>query len=101
MKKEIHPNYKAAQVSCVCGNTFETRTTIGDLKVEICSNCHPFFTGRQVVLDTAGRIDKFNRRFERSKTIRAKKKESVVAARGATDDKAPAAEAETTAQASE
>lgn len=81
MKAEIHPDYQLAQVSCVCGNTFETRSTVGDIKLEICSNCHPFFTGRQVVIDTAGRIDKFNRRFERSKSIRAKKKETADAAR--------------------
>ena len=97
MKTDIHPNYQTAQVSCVCGETFETRTTVGDIKLEICSNCHPFFTGRQVVLDTAGRIDKFNRRFERSKTMRAKKKETATAAREETAETAEAVAADTTA----
>jgi large subunit ribosomal protein L31 len=73
MKKDIHPDYQTATVTCVCGNTFTTRSTVGDIKLEICSECHPFFTGRQKVVDTAGRIDKFNQRFEKSKSIRAKK----------------------------
>ncbi|MCE2504581.1 MAG: 50S ribosomal protein L31 [Chlorobi bacterium] len=73
MKTDIHPKYKEATVTCVCGNTFTTRSTVGDIKLEICSECHPFFTGRQKVVDTAGRIDKFNQRFEKSKTIKAAK----------------------------
>jgi large subunit ribosomal protein L31 len=64
MKPEIHPNYVDCAVKCACGNTFETRSTKGEkLKVEICSNCHPFYTGKQKILDTAGRIEKFNRRY--------------------------------------
>ena len=59
MKAEIHPNYRKAEVHCACGNTFETRSTIGDIRVEICSACHPFFTGKQKLLDTEGRVDKF------------------------------------------
>ncbi|GAB4375000.1 MAG: 50S ribosomal protein L31 [Calditrichia bacterium] len=63
MKKEIHPEYKMAKVTCACGNTFETRSTVGDLHVEICSACHPFFTGKQKLVDTAGRVEKFLRKY--------------------------------------
>lgn len=65
MKADIHPNYETVKVSCSCGNTFETRSTIGEpeLTIEVCSECHPFFTGKQKILDTAGRIDKFKRRY--------------------------------------
>ena len=60
MKAGIHPVYNEANVICACGNTFKTRTTHkGDIRVEICSSCHPFFTGRQKLIDTAGRVDKF------------------------------------------
>jgi large subunit ribosomal protein L31 len=63
VKKGIHPEYKKATVTCACGNTFETRSTIGDFSVEICSNCHPFFTGKQKLVDTAGRVEKFLRKY--------------------------------------
>lgn len=63
MKKGIHPKYEEVTVTCACGNTFKTRSTAGDLKVEICSACHPFFTGKQKLLDTAGRIEKFNKKY--------------------------------------
>lgn len=63
MKKDIHPEYKKSTVTCVCGNVIETRSTRGDIKVEICSKCHPFFTGKQKIMDTAGRIEKFNRKY--------------------------------------
>ena len=63
MKQDIHPEYKESTVTCVCGNVFETRSTTGDIKVEICSKCHPFFTGKQKIMDTAGRIEKFNRKY--------------------------------------
>lgn len=59
MKSGIHPKYENAKVSCACGNVFETRTTVGDIKVEICSACHPFFTGKQKIIDTEGRVEKF------------------------------------------
>lgn len=67
MKKEIHPNYRIATVTCSCGNTFQTKTTVGDLKVEICSKCHPFFTGTQKLIDSAGRVEKYYRRYGKSK----------------------------------
>ncbi|MCK5520702.1 MAG: 50S ribosomal protein L31 [Candidatus Marinimicrobia bacterium] len=63
MKNGIHPKYKVATVTCVCGNTFQTRSTSGDIKVEICSACHPFYTGKQKLVDTAGRIEKFRRKY--------------------------------------
>lgn len=66
MKPKIHPKYEKCVVTCACGNTFETRsTTTGDMKVEICSACHPFFTGKQKLIDSAGRIEKFNRKYNR------------------------------------
>lgn len=64
MKAEIHPKYEEISVSCSCGNTFKTRSTIGkDLNVEVCSACHPFYTGKQKILDSAGQVDKFKRRY--------------------------------------
>lgn len=63
MKKDIHPNYKKSTVSCICGNIFETRSTVGNLKVEICNKCHPFFTGKQKLLDTAGRVERFKKKY--------------------------------------
>ncbi len=63
MKKGIHPEYKLATVNCACGNSFETHTTVGDLKVEICSACHPFFTGKQKLVDSAGRVEKFLKKY--------------------------------------
>ena len=66
MKSDIHPKYESIQVTCSCGNTFRTRSTLDhDLQVEVCSNCHPFFTGKQKIMDTAGQVDKFRRRFGR------------------------------------
>ncbi len=63
MKGSIHPEYKKSVVTCICGNTFETRSTIGNIKVEICSACHPFFTGRQKLVDSAGRVERFNKKY--------------------------------------
>lgn len=64
MKPEIHPEYSEITVTCACGETFTTRSTKkGDLHVEICSACHPFFTGKQKLVDTAGRVDRFNKRY--------------------------------------
>ncbi|HEV8539094.1 MAG TPA: 50S ribosomal protein L31 [Bacteroidota bacterium] len=67
MKKDIHPHYIKAIVTCICGNTFETRSTVGSLKVEICSKCHPFFTGKQKLVDSAGRVERFNRKYAKNK----------------------------------
>ncbi len=66
MKPDIHPTYEAITVNCACGNSFKTRSTMGDdLNIEICSQCHPFFTGKQKLVDTAGRVDRFKKRFAR------------------------------------
>ena len=65
MKKEIHPEYKEATVTCACGNTFKTGSVKENLKVEVCSECHPFFTGKQKFTDTGGRIEKFNKKYKR------------------------------------
>lgn len=66
MKPEIHPNYNAISVVCACGSVFETHSTLkDDLHIEICSACHPFFTGKQKLVDTAGRVDRFNKRYAR------------------------------------
>ncbi|NLP37312.1 MAG: 50S ribosomal protein L31 [Firmicutes bacterium] len=63
MKKDIHPKYQKATVTCACGNTFETGSTRKELKVDICSNCHPFFTGKQKFVDTGGRVERFKRKY--------------------------------------
>jgi large subunit ribosomal protein L31 len=66
MKEGIHPNYEAATVKCHCGSTFETKSTKGsDITTEICSQCHPFYTGKQKLMDTAGRIERFRKRYEK------------------------------------
>ena len=63
MKKGIHPEYQLAMVHCACGNNFETRATVEKINVEICSNCHPYFTGKQNLVDTAGRIEKYMEKY--------------------------------------
>ncbi|MBN1221918.1 MAG: 50S ribosomal protein L31 [Candidatus Aminicenantes bacterium] len=63
MKKEIHPEYVETTVTCACGNTFTTRSTKQDIRVEICSQCHPFFTGKQKFIDSAGRVEKFKKKY--------------------------------------
>ncbi len=63
MKEGIHPNYQQTQIKCACGNVIETGSTKKDIRIEICSNCHPFYTGKQKLVDTGGRVDKFRRRY--------------------------------------
>ncbi len=63
MKKGIHPKYELTTITCACGNVIETRSTAKDIKVEICSKCHPFFTGKQKLVDTAGRVERFKKRY--------------------------------------
>ncbi|HEY7022556.1 MAG TPA: 50S ribosomal protein L31 [Ktedonobacterales bacterium] len=63
MKANIHPDYVEATVTCACGNTFKVGSTKAQLKVDVCSKCHPFYTGTQRILDTAGRVERFNRRY--------------------------------------
>ncbi len=74
MKPGIHPDYKPAKVICACGNVIETRSTRGDFHIEICSQCHPFFTGKQKIMDTAGRIEKFKTRYAAQPAAPAPKK---------------------------
>jgi large subunit ribosomal protein L31 len=68
MKKDIHPKYVDCQVTCGCGNTFTTRATVSELRIEICSVCHPFYSGKQKFVDTAGRVDKFRKRYATKST---------------------------------
>jgi large subunit ribosomal protein L31 len=64
MKDSIHPEYKEITVNCSCGNSFKTRSTVGhDLHIEVCASCHPFYTGKQKMVDTAGRVDKFRKKY--------------------------------------
>jgi large subunit ribosomal protein L31 len=65
MKAGIHPDYKDAVVVCQCGNTFNTKSTRASIRVEICSNCHPFYTGKQKLVDTEGRVEKFRQKYEK------------------------------------
>ena len=63
MKEAIHPNYQAARIVCACGNVIETRSTRSEIHVELCSACHPFYTGKQKLVDTAGRVERFRKKF--------------------------------------
>lgn len=67
MRKGLHPTYEPTKITCACGNVIETSSTKKDIVVEICSRCHPFFTGKQKLVDTGGRVDRFNRRFKLKK----------------------------------
>jgi large subunit ribosomal protein L31 len=84
MKPELHPVYPAARITCACGNVVETKSTRGSFTVEICSNCHPFFTGKYKLIDTAGRVEKFRRKYGAAKPAEG------AAAEGATPAPAPA-----------
>ena len=72
MKKGVHPTYEFATISCACGVKFETKTTMGDLKVDICSSCHPFFTGTQKIVDTEGRVERFKKKYASRTKAKAK-----------------------------
>src|SRR5512138_2204409 len=74
MKPGVHPDYKPAKVVCACGNVIETRSVRGDFHIEICSQCHPFFTGKQKIMDTAGRIERFKTRYAAQPAAPAPKK---------------------------
>ncbi len=71
MKQGIHPEYVKATVHCSCGKTFETRATTSEIRVEICSNCHPFYTGKQKLVDTGGRVERFQRRYAKTQQLQA------------------------------
>jgi large subunit ribosomal protein L31 len=88
MKKGIHPEYQEATVKCVCGNEFKTRSTLKEINVEICSACHPFFTGQQKLVDSAGRVERFMRKYGREYapgTQRATEKAATDAGTGPAD----------------
>lgn len=74
MKPEIHPHLHEVTAHCQCGNEFKTRSTKNELRVEICSNCHPFFTGRQKLIDTEGRVDRFQKRYQRAAALKQARK---------------------------
>ncbi len=76
MKEEIHPKYFETTITCACGNVIHTRSTVKNIRVEICSACHPFFTGKQKLVDTAGRVEKFKQRYTKTagRTVRKKTK---------------------------
>jgi large subunit ribosomal protein L31 len=71
MKADIHPNYQEATIQCTCGTVYTTRSTVKDIRVGICAGCHPYFTGEQRFVDTAGRVDKFAKRYGTSNTMAA------------------------------
>lgn len=75
MKQDTHPNYVECQVTCGCGSTFTTRATIEKISVEICSKCHPFYTGKHKLVDSAGRVERFQKRWAKSQAIQQKAKE--------------------------
>lgn len=94
MKTDIHPAYELVTVHCSCGNDFETRSTATDLRVELCSECHPFYTGKQKLVDTGGRIDRFERRYgRRKKSGGAPVEDEAPEAPEAAADEAPVSEA--------
>ena len=88
MKPGIHPKYQEVEVRCACGNTFKTKSTKSELHLEICNNCHPFFTGRQKLIDTEGRVERFTKRFGAQST--ATRKEAAKATKAAKSKKVQA-----------
>jgi large subunit ribosomal protein L31 len=76
MKRDIHPKYMPARVTCACGSTFVTRATKPEIRIEICSSCHPFYTGRQKLVDTERRVERFNLRYERYQQAKARQEKS-------------------------
>jgi len=95
MKEGIHPEYPAATVNCACGNSFVTKSTRGDFQVDVCSNCHPFYTGTQKLIDAAGRVDRFRKRYSAEggakKAAGPKGDAAATAAPAKTDGEAPEA----------
>lgn len=85
MKTEIHPEYATATVKCACGNTFQTRSTQAEIHTDVCSQCHPFFTGKQRLMDTAGRIERFRQKFAKPGE-KAEKAAAAAAAAGASSE---------------
>ena len=79
MKKGIHPRYVRSRIACVCGNVIETRSTSAEIHVEICSSCHPFYTGKEKLLDAAGRVEQFRKRYAKKEGAEAKSKAAAKA----------------------
>jgi large subunit ribosomal protein L31 len=77
MKKDIHPKYDVSTIQCACGNVVETRSVMPRIQVDICSSCHPFYTGKQKILDTAGRIDRFKKKFQDRVAVNKKATKTV------------------------
>ena len=75
MKEKIHPKYFETTITCACGNVIHTRSTVKDIHVEICSQCHPFFTGKQKLVDTAGRVERFKKRYQSKEEKKPEKTE--------------------------
>jgi large subunit ribosomal protein L31 len=101
MKQDIHPEYVVATVHCSCGNTFTTRSTVAELRVEICSNCHPFYTGKQKLVDTGGRVERFQRRYAKQQADQAVAVKARAASRASTVREPSPAEAPTDAVATD
>jgi large subunit ribosomal protein L31 len=99
MKQDIHPGYMVATVHCSCGNTFTTRSTVAELRVEICSNCHPFYTGKQKLVDTGGRVERFQRRYAKQQADQAVAVKARAASRASTVRESSPAEAPADARA--
>ncbi len=97
MRKDIHPKYEEATVKCVCGNTFTTRSTVKEITVEICSACHPFFTGTQKLVDSAGRIERFMKKYGKDYVAAEEEPKAKAGAKPAEKPKAEAKPAETPA----
>ncbi len=86
MKKGIHPKYEATTITCACGNVIPTKSTVKNIHVEICSSCHPYFTGKQKLVDTAGRVERFNKRYGR-KEVQAAAPQKTASAKEAAPKK--------------
>jgi large subunit ribosomal protein L31 len=86
MKPEIHPSYPEATVGCACGASYKTRSTRGSFTVDVCSACHPFFTGKQRMMDTAGRVERFRKKYEKVNAAKDEKAAAAAAAAAAKKD---------------
>jgi large subunit ribosomal protein L31 len=84
MKTDTHPNYIESTIVCSCGNTFVTRSTKGDMHLELCNECHPFFTGKQKLVDSGGRVERFQKRYA-GQTVKSKKAQKAESAAGGSD----------------
>jgi large subunit ribosomal protein L31 len=93
LKKGLHPEYVKCEVTCACGNSFVTRSTVPKLRLDICSACHPFYTGKQKLVDTAGRVEQFMRKYEKSQKMQEKAVQKAAKKKGAAAESASAVKA--------